>query len=90
MPGQASSREVLQLVPGLGADDAGEDDQRDDVQGVGVDAVADEVPVQDDRGADRRQPEQQTEGANVRKTEIDIGIHAGFSIVGRPASPLMT
>ena len=45
VPGYGQQLGVLQLVPGLGADDAGDDYQRDHVQRVGVDAVADEVPV---------------------------------------------
>src|SRR5581483_12368829 len=50
---------VLQLVPCFGAEDARDDRQSDDVQGVGIDAIALEIKVKSDRGTDCRQPEQQ-------------------------------
>jgi hypothetical protein len=77
---------VLEFVPAFGADDACNHDHRDDVEGVGVYAVADEVPVQDNRAADGCEPEHQAKCANMSKTEIQIGIHAGTSIAGGSAA----
>ena len=80
LPGELEFADVFELMPELGADDAGEDDHGDDVEGVGVDAVANEVSVQHDGAGDGGEPEEEAEGSYVRKTEIQIGIHAGISI----------
>ena len=74
---------ILEFVPELGADDSRKDNHCDNVERVGVDTVANEVPVQRNCAADGGEPEQQPKGSNVSKTEIQIGIHAGFSIAMR-------
>ena len=67
-------------MPELGADDTRDHGECDDVQGVGVDPVALEVEVENDRGTDCREPEQQTEGSNVPGAKVDVRKHADFSI----------
>ena len=79
-PGGLHVGDVLELVPELGADDAGEHDHGDDAERVGVRAVADEILVEDDGAADSGEPEHQAKRSNVSKTEVQIGIHAGLSI----------
>ena len=60
----------LELVPELGTEDAGDDRERDDVESVGVDVVAEEVFMQDDGGADGGEPEEEAEGPDVKGTEV--------------------
>jgi len=82
-PGGLHVGNVFELVPELGADNAGEYHHGDDAEGVGVRAIADEIFVQDDGAADSGEPEHQAKGSNMSKTEIQIGIHAGLSITAR-------
>ena len=51
-PGGAEVGDALELVPELCTDDAGEDDHGDDVEGVGVGAIAGEIFVEDDGARD--------------------------------------
>ena len=69
-PGDLHFADVFELVPELGADDAGEDDHDDDVEGVGIYAVADEVAVEDDGAGYGGEPEEQAKGADVGETEV--------------------
>src|ERR1700761_8101519 len=71
---------TLQFMPQLGSDDSSHHGECDDVQGVRVDAIALEVMVQNDRGTDGCQPEQETEGSNVPGSKVDIRKHAALSI----------
>jgi hypoxanthine phosphoribosyltransferase len=73
---------VLELVPGLGAENAGQNDQGNHVEGVGVDAKTLEILVQNNGGADGGEPEHQAEGAYVERANVDVGIHADLSIRG--------
>ena len=58
---------ILQLVPGLRSEYAGNHNEGHDAQRVAVDPVADEVPVQHDSGHDRCQPQQQPERTQVNR-----------------------
>ncbi len=69
-PGGDQVGDALEFVPELGADDAGEDDHDDDIEGVSIRTVANEVFVQDNDAADGGQPKHQAKGSNVSKTEI--------------------
>jgi|GEM_PF-7107845 len=80
VPGGFEFADVFELVPELGADDAGEDDHGDNVEGVGVHTVANKILMQQDCAADGSEPEEQPEGSDVSKSEIQIGIHATNSI----------
>jgi hypothetical protein len=62
-------------MPDLGADDAEDDDQCDDVEGVRVDGVAGEVFVEDDGPGDGGEPEEQPEGAKMDGPKVQIGVH---------------
>ncbi len=72
--------DALELVPELSSYDTGKNDHGNDVQCVGIGAVADEILVQQDGPRDGRQPEHQAEGTDVSKSEIYVGIHSEISI----------
>ena len=61
---------ILELMPGLGANDASDHREHHHVQRIGVHAAANEVAMQYPGSTDRRQPKQQTEGANVREAKV--------------------
>ena len=72
---------VLQLMPGLGADDAGERDQGDDVQRVGVDAVAHEVRCRTTVAQTAASQSSRPKVPSVQRANVDIGIHGFVSSI---------
>ena len=62
-------------MPGFRAEDAGDGDESDDSESVGVYAVTHEVLVQHDGRADGGEPEQKAEGADMRGSDIDERVH---------------
>ncbi len=74
-PGGGEFAGILEFVPEFGADDAGDDGEHDDIEGVEGDGVAPEVLVQDPGARDGGEPEKQPKCAEVQRADIQVRKH---------------
>ena len=72
VPGQNELVRRLQFMPELGAENARERDDRDDVERIGLDAEAREIALQHHRRAYRSEPKQQAKGARSDRTNGEM------------------
>ncbi len=82
---------ILQLMPDLRTDYARNHHQRHHIQRIGVHAIPAEVLVQNHRCHHRCQPQHQPERAQLKRTDMNIGVHnprsLQYKVTVRSASP---